>query len=108
MTQPSLADQRPRTAAVPDEIDHVHARLAELRELKLARHAAQRGLVVRVCLFDIRHQPVEVDVGIDLAQRVAVVVLRVDLEDLHDQRADVLDVQVQRDRLIGPELRFVR
>jgi len=45
--------------------------------------------------------------GVDFALVLAVIVLRVDLEDFHDQRRDVLDVHVERHRGVGCELRLV-
>ena len=101
--QASFAHQRPTALAVADEVDDENARLIERRKLELAPCTPQRRLLVLVDLLLVGDQPVEVDVGVDLGQLAAIEVSRIDLEDLDDQRLDVLDVQVERDRLIGRE-----
>ena len=106
--QPALADQRPAALAGADEVDDVHARLVQLRELELASHPPQRRLGVVEREFNVRHQAVEVDVGVDLAFLILVEIGRVDLEDLHDQGRHVLDVQIERHRFVDVEVRLVR
>ena len=39
--KPAFADQRPAALAGADEIDHVNARLGQLRELERPAHAAE-------------------------------------------------------------------
>ena len=53
--------------------------------------------------LEIWDQAVEIDVGVHLATLGSIVVQRVDLEDLHDQCLDVLDVQLEFDRIVGSE-----
>ena len=71
-------------------------------------HAAQRGFFIGVSLLLVGHQAVEVHVGANLGQMLAIIVLGVDLEHLHDQRVDILDIQIQSNRILGPELGLVR
>ena len=101
--QPTLADHGAAALAAADEVDHVNAGLVQFGELEMPPHSPQRRFGVREGRFLIGHQPVQVDVGVHFAQVGAVVVPRVDLEHLDDQRADVLDVQVQADRRFGGE-----
>ena len=102
-TQLALSHQRPAGPPVADVLDHVRARLVKFGELERPRHAADRGLGVLDDLLAVGHQAVELDVGVDLAPVGAIVVHRVDLEDLDDQRLDVLDVQAEGDRLFDAE-----
>ncbi len=102
--QPALLHQRPASLARADELDHVHAAPRKLRELKRAPHAPQRGLGVLVGLLLVGDQPVEIQRKRHRLANLLVVLQRVDAIDLHDQRLDVLDVHVQLDLLIRPEI----
>ena len=84
MPQLALADHGPAALAVADEVDHVDARLRQLRELKMPAHAPQRRLRILVGLFLVGHQPIEVDVRVDVRLVLAIEVGRVDLVDLDD------------------------
>ena len=66
----------------------------------MAPHAAQRALGVVVGALLARHQPVQLDRGVDLLLLLEVVVQRVDLEDLDQQRGHVLGIDLDRDQLV--------
>ena len=77
--QPALADQRPAALAAADEVDHVHAGLDPLRgtsadpsgpAVRSSTRAAERVVVTGNHSLRVRHQTVEVDVGVDLAAEV--------------------------------------
>ena len=105
--QLSFANQRPAAAAIADEIDNVHARLLQFRELEATTDSVERGVVVSVRGLAVRDQSVEIHVGVHLAQLLRIEVPRVNLEHLHNQRANILDVQIERNRLIRREGRAV-
>ena len=92
VAQFSLADQGPAAPAVADEVDDVDTRFGQRGELEMPPHPPQRRLLVLVGFFLIGDQPVQVDVGVHFRQVLAIEVLRVDLEHLDNQRADVLDL----------------
>ena len=64
----------------------------------------QRRLFRLVDLLGVRHEPVEVDIGVDLAELRAVEVRRVHLEHLHQQGRGILDEEFELHRLIGREV----
>ena len=82
--QLALADEGATAHAIPDELHNIGTTLGQGGEVEVALHAAQRRHVVGVGLLLIGHQAVELDARVHLAALLAVVVQRVDLEDLHD------------------------
>ncbi len=92
MAQAAFSDQSSTALPVANEVNDIHARLAERGEVELSLDSTQWRIVILIGLFGVRHQPVQVDVGIDFLPCLPVEILRVDLKDFHDQRRDVLDV----------------
>ena len=70
--------------------------------------SGDRRLLVGGGLFVVGNEAIEVDVGPDLLKSLAIGVLGIDLKHLHDQRVNVLDVEVEAHNLVGTEFGLVR
>ncbi len=105
--QPSLPDEGPAALTIADEIDDIHPGTIELGELKPAGDPAGRRVVVLERLLGTGDEAVEIDVGVDLPAMLSVVARGVDFEDTNDQRGDIFDRQLERDRLPDRELHRV-
>jgi len=88
--QSALADDRAAALAVADDLDDIDAAVVDAGELERALDLAIGRLVARIHLLFVGYEPVEVDVGIDLALVLAVIGAGVHFENLHDQCAHVL------------------
>ena len=103
VSESTLADEHAAALAVANEVDDPGPASLQLGKLKPSQQLSLRRLAVGECPFEVWDQSVEVDVGVQFTNLVAVVVQRIEFEDLDDQRVDVLDFEFERNVVVGVE-----